>query len=136
MISDSLSLWKISIFYLVCIWKMIASDVIINLFLENQKNNRKSIYLEDVIRALEKVKHGGLKKATLRIEIVFVWVVNGYLMLFFVSSFWSRDGKLEAFISAKRAHLSKSVFLGCILQRFGYKIFCKIARHILLHNAV
>ena len=60
---------------------------IINLFLEYQKNYRKSIYLEDVIRALEKVKHGGLKKATLRIEIVFVWVVNGYLMLFFVSSF-------------------------------------------------
>ena len=57
---------------------------------------------------------------------IFVWEVNVHL-LFFVSSS-SRDGKLEAFILAKPAHLSSAV--PCLIW-IRYRIFCRLPFYIM-----
>ena len=54
------------------------------------------------------------------------WILDAV----FVEPFWNRDGKLEAFISSKRAHLSKSEFLGYICKDL-ITMFCNNARHVL-----
>ena len=76
-------------------WKLIYTEIL-------GDDTQKMSFLDIEVEALRVEK-----KTTLRFEILFC-VGGKWILAVFVSSL-SRDGKLEAFILAKRAHLSLSV---------------------------
>jgi hypothetical protein len=110
MIKNSLIMYQKNFFFLfsyayenvkLLMWKLIYTQIL-------GDDTQKMSFLDIEVESLR------VEKTTLRCEILFC-VGGKWILAVFVSSL-SRDGKLEAFILAKRAHLSLSVYC-CICKR-------------------